>query len=160
MEIVRGLLKQPDMRPVIIKGYEKQDEFYQLNGDYQYVWQVSPQLFYRVIVRSGKITDGGSRPRIAALAKIRRDGVGRAAFLIHDEIFRKAGKGVELCESSSINGPWERVYKKIKFSDCNKLFCRMLRDGGIPKKRRRLMYRIVNSVFGRRHWGRPCPALG
>lgn len=160
MKLVEGLLPQPDMRPVLIEGYEKKDEFYQLQGDpYEYMWTGDDKRQYKIVVDPWTITDGGSRPKIASLAGIRRDGVARPAYLVHDEIFRKGGKGVKVYLWDREMKVWELIKVEITFTQANRLFCRMLRECGIPRRRRRVMFRAVDSIFGRKHFGRKCPAL-
>ena len=157
MKIVEGLLHQPDARPVKIEG-QKDDVFYMNVSKYFYEWTGDDGNRYMIEVNAGFIYDGGSVPGIATfLLKLRRDGLGRPAFLVHDEIFRKGGKGVNL--SIWRNGIWRKHDIQITFEQTNRLFCRMLGECGVSDRDKRIMYKIVDSYFGRRHFGKPCPGL-
>jgi len=156
MEIVKNLLDQPDIRPVKVVGI-KMDRFYRLHRDYVYVWEKEGRIF-SISVREGFIYDGLSVPRIGwSVSGLRPDGLGRAGGLIHDEIYRKGGKGCDLRLKDADN-MWQENKEPIRRKDADRLFCRILRESGVEKGPRRTMYRMVR-LFGKFHFGKPCPAL-
>ncbi|HWL54266.1 MAG TPA: DUF1353 domain-containing protein [Chthoniobacteraceae bacterium] len=118
---------------------------YRLECDYIYRW-VDEGRIYRIVVPAGFICDGASVPRFLwTLIGATPDGLNRAAALVHDFIYRNSGvlpNGSFWEEAPGgrlialIDMPWTRV-------QADKLFARILREAGVPRLRRRLMYRGV-----------------
>lgn len=128
-------------------------EGYEVVVDYAYEWEAKDRKF-TIIVPKGFVFDGASVPRILwTLIGITPDGLHRAAALVHDFIYRYDGFlpngsfweiGMN-CELIGLPGVrWNR-------DQADKLFARMLREGGVSKFKRRLMYQGVR-LGGWIHW--------
>lgn len=126
-------------QPIIIPINASQ---YRLLADYRYEWD-GPRGRHLIVVPSGAVTDGASVPRILwSLTGITPDGLHRPAAIVHDWLYDHAGRietliradGSDQWNPSSV--PWSRY-------DADRIFARILREVGVSRIRRRLMYRGV-----------------
>lgn len=130
---------QPIMVPVLGRGTR-----YQLLSPYPYTWYVDGR-FLRLTVPAGVITDGASVPRILwSITGITPDGLHRPAALIHDWLY--ACRGIVTVhrrwDGSSVYEPVWTVWSR---EQADRLFARILREVGVGKFRRRLMYLGVRA---------------
>lgn len=149
------MLEQPDIRPTLTrKGWA-----YRLNQPYFYEWEKGG-LRRRLKVLAGFEYDGASNPRpLWTLTGIERDGLQRAAALIHDAMYRCGGvPGDDIIQEIWNDGAeiWEEIIPPLDAEQqdesewtrqkVDQLFCRMLREAGVPMLKRRMMYRGVRMV--------------
>lgn len=152
-------LEQPDIRPFLTR----QGWAYRLNTPYPYEW-VADGVRRRLVIAAGFEYDGASVPRpLWTLTGIERDGLQRAAALVHDVHYRNGGwlgNGITQAIWSDGAQIWETVEPsedcRWTRADVDALFCRMLREAGVSMLKRRMMYRGVR-VFGWMFW-KPRPA--
>ncbi len=129
--------KQPNITP-IKRG------LYRLEEPYPYKW-VHQGTQYRIIVPAGFQYDGNSVPRLVwTLAGITRDGLNRAAGLVHDFIYRHCGKLPTDSFQTFINGEWVCIVSNHwSRHGADRMYGRLLRVAGVSPFRRRLAYRGV-----------------
>lgn len=146
------MLEQPDIRPFITrKGWA-----YRLNSPYSYEWEKGG-VRRRLRIAAGFEYDGASVPRpLWSLTGIERDGLQRAAALVHDTLYRCDGVlGDWIVQEVWSEGrqEWE-TESDVRWTreQTDRLFCRMLREGGVSMLKRRMMYRGVRA-FGWMYWG-------
>lgn len=147
------MLEQPDIRPFITrKGWA-----YRLNQIYVYEWEYGG-VRRRLRIAAGFLYDGASSPRFLwTLTGIERDGPQRAAALIHDAMYRC--KGRPQIETWIVQEVWSEERQEWEVEavaqwtrrNVDRLFCRILREGGVPVVKRRMMYRGVR-LFGWMFW--------
>lgn len=128
--------KQPHIIPVKESGdlYVLQEDFTMYLGKYGH--------HVNVIVRKGFRHDGASVPRwFWSLTGLTRDGMHRAAALIHDYLYTIRGK------LNTYDGHPYTMNRK----DVDKLFKAMLKDYGIANHRVWIAYRGVR-LFGQSYW--------
>lgn len=158
------MLEQPDIRPFATRtGWA-----YKLISPYIYEWVMTERNLVtletkvvrrRLIVMAGFEHDGASAPRpLWSLTGIERDGLQRAAALIHDAFYRSEGMlGNGIIQEIWNDGTeiWEAVEpaeeNRWSREAVDRLFCRMLREAGVPVVRRRMMFRGVRC-FGWLFW--------
>lgn len=145
------MLEQPDSRPVRLANGK---EGYRLCQPYVYIWW-KDQVIRRIKIPEGFEYDGASVPRLAwTLTGIERDGLQRAAALVHDMLYQHRGKlpdgvyqrlehvidpVVGSCDAFvNVSEPWTRAA-------ADRMFCRLLREAGVSQRRRRLMYFAVRA---------------
>lgn len=126
-------IKQPDLIPI--------QSGYYLAKDYVYEWHDRGRD-YRITIPKGFECDGASVPRILwTLTGITPDGYHRPAALVHDYLYRHHGRipqgRVQIMDHLR---RWHAVNKAWTRESADKLFARILRELGISKFRRRLMY--------------------
>lgn len=133
------MLNQPVNKPISAKEYE-------LIENYYYVWD-KHDVQYALMVPKGFVCDGASVPRFCwSLLGIHPDGLNRAAALVHDYLYLMSGETKTFLDGQSAIMNWKR-------RDADRLFCRILRESGVSKFKRRMMYRAVR-IFGRFYWGK------
>ncbi len=136
--------KQPDVLPVT-------DKIYRLDEDYSYCW-IKNSIENRISIPAGFRYDGASVPRLLwTITSIRRDGLIRAAALVHDWIYIHAGRLPEGSHQYKVGGNWVDVYGRWKRKQADLLFARLMREADYSKTKRRLAYLAVR-VFGRFSW--------
>lgn len=145
------VMVQPNIVPV-------SDRFYRLDEDYTYEWAVGTmtanKAHYRMTVFKGFIYDGATVPRFGwTLTGLLPDGMHRAAALIHDWLYRHGGKLPYGSVKVNVLGDWQITTSDWSRRDSDKLFCRILRESGVSKRRRRFMYFMVRT-FGKFFWGK------
>lgn len=105
-----------------------------------------------IIVKDGFRWDGASVPKIFWNWGFKTDGKHRAAALIHDFIYVNKGK---LPQGSMIskykNQTAQNQYGSFSRVDADRLFGRMMKEAGVSKLRRNLMWFAVSS-FGWIYW--------
>jgi hypothetical protein len=146
------MLEQPDIRPTLTRsGWA-----YRLNSPYFYEWE-KDGIRRRLRIAAGFEYDGASVPRpLWTLTGIERDGLQRAAALVHDVFYRSGGSlGEWIAQEVWSEGrqEWEsEMDARWTRAQVDALFCRMLREAGVSMLKRRVMYRGVRG-FGWLFWG-------
>lgn len=148
-------LEQPDIRPFLTRsGWA-----YRLNLPYCYEWE-KDGVKRRLKIAAGFEYDGASAPRFLwTLTGIERDGLQRAAALVHDVLYRLGGALPDGMQEvwSDVAQAWLPVSDaRWTREDTDQLFCRMLREAGVSVLKRRMMYRGVRS-FGWLFWKTKSP---
>lgn len=140
--------RQPDLRPI-------GDGLFILNTDFIYEWKHQGEN-YKIVIPKGFITDIASVPRWFWIFGFTPDGLHRAAALAHDFLYRynkpsspKARKYLFKMDSFGLwqdisDYPWSR-------KQCDRLFCRIMKDYGTGSKKRWLMFKAVR-LFGWLGW--------
>jgi len=137
--------EQPDIIPLSDNGY------YQLRGTYSYCWEKDKNK-YKIIIPSGFTYDGTSVPRFLwSIIGIYPDGIHRPASLIHDYIYHNKGLTPYGVEYTYSNEKWVPAQIRWDRKDSDRLFCRMLKELGVSKFKRRIMYYAVRT-FGYFWW--------
>jgi len=156
-------LPQPDIRPFLTRGGWS----YRLNSPYLYEWE-KDGVKRRLKIAAGFEYDGASVPRpLWTLTGIERDGLQRAAALVHDVIYRHNGwlpqgmqeiwnDGAEIWEAVPVSEATPDASRWTR-EDADRLFCRMLREAGVSMLRRRMMFRGVRA-FGWAYWDQDAKA--
>lgn len=147
-------IPQPSLLPVSDFG----DARYELERDYAYRW-FADNGEWLVRIPAGFRTDGASVPWIGTvLTGITRDGLHRAAALVHDWLYRHGGKLPPGSFQQYRGGPnqWVNVPVAWTREQTDKFFAVMLRESGVVRWRRRVMYLAVRAV-GWRSWKSPKP---
>lgn len=114
---------------------------YLLTQQYRYTWQAD-NVRYRITIPSGFQLDGASVPRILwTVTGITPDGLHRPAALLHDFIYRHHGRIPTGSMHRMEAGRWV-VVEKPNWTriQADQLFARILREVGVGKFRRRLMF--------------------
>lgn len=136
-------MKQPLIMPIADYGLHT----YELVFDYSYSW-LAEGSEWEIRIPAGFRYDGISNPRLFWMVTgITPDGLGRAAALVHDWIYRHAGampEGSFLKDGKACSDAWTR-------KQTDKLFANMLDVSGVSKFRRRVMYLGVR-IGGRFFW--------
>jgi hypothetical protein len=144
------MLEQPDIRPILTRdGWG-----YRLNSPYLYEWEADG-MKRQLRIQAGFEYDGASAPRILwTLTGIERDGLQRAAALVHDVLYRHEGRlpdGMQWLWSEG-HEEWE-IQPDVRWTrtEADTLFARMLREAGVSVLKRRMMWRGVRA-FGWMFW--------
>jgi hypothetical protein len=144
------VIDQPDLRPFLDEAGR---DMYCLYRTYDYRWAFLGEEL-RLTVPEGFESDGASVPRLLwSLTGIERDGVHRAAALLHDFLYKHAGEIPYGAQMILIGEEWSPYGSGWTRKDADKLFARVLRESGVGKVRRRLMYLGVR-LGGWRPWGK------
>jgi len=135
-------LEQPLLIPV-------SDSRYKLALDYHYSWTDSVTgLRCMLSIPQGFLCDGASVPRCAwTLSGLRPDGLIRAAALVHDFIYRRAGvfaAGDGL--SAEVKNVWIPAARTFTRAETDNLFLRIMKEAGMGWCRRTLAYTYVRAV--------------
>jgi len=141
-------LQQPSLIPI-------SDKWYRLTQDYQYTWEAENNT-WRVVVFAGFETDIASVPRVVwTITGIIPDGLHRAAAVIHDLLYMASGAPKKpngtLEYFSSVFGSWQACKLPMGRKNCDRLFCRIMKEAGVSKLKRDLMYQKVRE-FGWIPW--------
>jgi hypothetical protein len=133
---------QPSLIPIADRGKHR----YALERDYSYRWEAEGQLWL-IQIPAGFTSDGASVPFLATvLTGITRDGLHRAAALVHDWLYHHSGDLPESFQRwNPISEQWHPVGVPWTRKQADKLFANMLEASGVSKIRRRLMYLAVRS---------------
>ncbi|MBX3747302.1 MAG: DUF1353 domain-containing protein [Verrucomicrobiae bacterium] len=112
---------------------------YSLVQPYSYQWSLGDRDL-RIIVPRGTISDGASVPRVLwTITGITPDGLHRPAALVHDWFYRHRGE-VMVGRRWAGCSHWESLVTHWTRDESDRLFARLLRESGVSKPRRRLMY--------------------
>jgi len=143
------MIKQPLMVPT-------GESEYTLVEDYSYTWvamgndgKIKEQV---MVVPKYHKSDGASVPRFLwSITGIRPDGLNRAAALIHDFIYEN--KGVMPKQSHFVikKDRWVEADHKWTRKEADRIFCRLLRQAGVGKVKRRMAF-IAVRVGGYFSW--------
>lgn len=130
---------QPKIIPVILHDGS---EGYRLCETYVYTWEAEGAI-WRIVIPEGFEYDGASVPRLLwSIVGVSRDGLHRAAALVHDWIYRHGGILPDASfwkDNHSIECfPWRR-------HQADKLFANILALSGVSRLKRRLMYLGVRA---------------
>ncbi|WP_232289498.1 DUF1353 domain-containing protein [Verrucomicrobium spinosum] len=135
---------QPILIPVRIPG---EGSWYRLIRPWRYVWDLPDGTRQCLVVPRGFCLDGASVPRLLwTLTGITPDGLHRAAAVAHDYLYRHAGKlpaGVHRVLSPGVGwetAGWKDAAHVWTREEADRLFARLLRECGVGKRRRRIMY--------------------
>jgi hypothetical protein len=124
---------------------------YRVTADWPYVWEYAGREF-RLVVPAGFELDGTSIPRFLwTLTGITPDGLERAASTAHDYLYRYSGRVPLGRHQEHVRGRWLTCDYPWTRQEADALFARILRECGVGKLRRRLMYHGVR-LFGWRSW--------
>ncbi len=152
------LTNQPNSKPAYLDDQER--EFYGIDGeiiyrleeDYAYSWRGKDGYMRRLCVPAGFIYDGASVPQIVwTVSGIPPDGLHRAAALIHDYLYVYRGSPPRGTYQKLINGNWYDLEWTWKRHEADKMFCRIMRESGVDRGKRRMAYRAVR-LFGGMAW--------
>jgi hypothetical protein len=92
---------QPNIIPV-------SNTLYLLVEDWKYEWEYDSNISAEILIPAGFIYDGASIPRIFwSILGVTRDGVHRAASLVHDWIYTYDGR---LPDGSVVRPLFRRIY--------------------------------------------------
>ncbi len=138
-------LQQPKNVPI-------NDSEYRLLEDYVYMWEALG-FKNRLVIPEGYVNDGASVPR-PLWWFIRPDGLIRAAALLHDYIYEHKGKLPKNTHQILKDGVWIDASYTWTRNDADRLFCRVMREAGVSKFKRRAAYYAV-IVGGFFYWRQP-----
>ncbi len=129
------------------------EKMYMLAKQYVYQWEIEQEggkVQYKIVVPEGFMYDGASVPRIAwSLSGITPDGLMRAPALVHDWIYAHKGKLPDESYQFKIGkAKWKPVLAVWAREAADKLFARMMRESGVSKPKRRMVYRAVRWFGG------------
>lgn len=132
------------------------DSRYKLILGYHYSWTDSVTgLRCMLSIPQGFLCDGASVPRcVWTLSGLRPDGLIRAAALVHDFIYRRAGvfaAGDGL--SAEVKNVWIPASRTFTRGETDALFLRIMKQAGMGRYRRTLAYTYVRA-FGWIAWAR------
>lgn len=121
------------------------DRDFALVEDYVYHW-IHEQTLYKIVVPAGFITDIASVPRWA-WGFILPTGLHTAAAVLHDFLYR-TNKPARLLQHHYYYRFLDEQWKNISHypwsrKNCDRLFCRVMREAGTGKIRRRVMFLSV-----------------
>jgi hypothetical protein len=142
-------MNQPSLIPISDRGNAR----YELEKDYSHRWYAEGHAWL-IQIPAGFRLDGASVPWIGTvLTGIQRDGLHRAAALVHDWIYRHAGQLPirSFKRYSPAIKDWMPMPVEWTREQADKLFANMLAESGVSKFRRRTMYLAVRA-FGWRSW--------
>ena len=138
MPITIKYLPQPDIRPLGESGKER----YVLNEDYSFAFYNREGLQALTIMKGFKY-DGASVPRWAmALIGFERDGVHRAASLVHDWLYVNGGR----VDENDVNLTY--IYDR---HEADTIFLKAMEYHGIKSWHARIAY-IAVRISGRFVW--------
>ena len=122
------------------------DRYYKLIDDWYYQWEHEGQV-YRVIAFHGFITDIASVPQVFWSWGYLPDGLHRGAAVIHDLMCMYKGlpKSPDGMYQMAVDGKWVEVPKGLSRNDCDRLFCRIMREAGTSKIKANLMFWAVRA---------------
>lgn len=124
-----------------------------LQEDFWYEW-IAEGLRQRIVVRQGFLTDIASVP-VWARWLVSVDGEHRAAAIVHDWLYAHQGSlppgAYWVHRPEDPAGPWIESRARWTRLAADRIFCRILREYGVPRWKRRLMFRAVR-VGGGLYW--------
>jgi len=129
---------------------------YELIETFTYKWEKDGRTF-RIRIPAGFKTDVASTPQIAWSLGFLPDGKHRTAALIHDWQFlwHRKGTGRSILPTGSFQmergGIWQEASRSWTFTECNRMFGRLMREAGVGPIKRKLMFSAV-QIFGLPSW--------
>lgn len=133
-------IKSPDGGPL-----------YKVSRRWVYQWDHEGRRC-RLVIAAGTEFDGASVPWwLWTVARIPPDGLHRAAALAHDVVYRFGGHLPEGVHQVQTYRGWRNVAHCWSRAEADRLFARILRECGVSRWRRRVMYRAVR-LCGWMHW--------
>lgn len=132
------MIEQPQISP-----HPERIGEYILDKDYSYEWEKDGEK-YKLVVPKGFEFDLASVPRIFwTFTGITPSRLRWAAPILHDLVYEHQGKLPLGSYFIHDGGKW--VVSNIVWSrkSADRLFCRVMRDDGIPRFNRRMAYRAV-----------------
>ena len=124
------------------------DRKYRLVENFIYVYKANDTIF-RISVPAGFESDGTSSPKWS-WSVFERDGIWRAAALVHDYIYHykgfMPGNSYEFLDGNQ----WKKAPKIAKI-EADRIFLQILRESGVPKFRRQVATAAV-LLFGDKAW--------
>lgn len=151
------LVTQPKNVPVLLTPEERQKHgvgeiAYMLSDPWFYSWRGRDGVYRRFNVPVGFIYDGASVPQIVwTVSGIIPDGLIRAAALVHDYLYVYRGAVPRGTYQKLIDGNWVDLEWVWTRREADKMFCRIMRESGVPRSKRRMAYRAVR-LFGGGFW--------
>lgn len=142
----------PPTQPLVIPILGVDDApLYRVIRTWNYHWEFEGRNFQLTVPRDFEC-DGASVPRLLwTLIGVTPDGLHRAAAMAHDYLYRYAGRVPLGQHHELVRDRWMRVDYPWSRKEADKLFARILRECGVGKVRRRLMYLGVR-IGGGRSW--------
>jgi hypothetical protein len=142
-------LKQPLLNPVSEKGGKV---IYELLATYKYEFNYNDRC-YRIIIPKGYLTDIATVPRFVwTFSGILPDGLHRAAALLHDFLYQYKGKLPKGTYQELKFEGWSFIPMKDEKGRlgwdrgrCDRMFAHVMREAGVSKLKRRLMYLSVRT---------------
>lgn len=129
---------------------------YELLETFVYKWD-KDGASYRIRIPAGFRTDVASTPQIAWSLGFLPDGKHRPAALIHDWLFlwHRRGFPFSLLPEGSFQeekgGVWVNRSKRWTFTECNRMFGRIMRENNTGPIKRKAMFWAV-QLFGGGPW--------
>lgn len=122
------------------------DYLYRLMDDWYYQWE-HEDVVYRVIAFRGFTCDIASVPRFFWSWGFLPDGLHRGAAVIHDLLCRYRGAPTtpDGLYQKAVDGLWVDVPVVLSRKDCDRLFCRIMREAGTSKLKANLMFLAVRA---------------
>lgn len=147
---------QPDLRG--ISENKKGKTEYLLHQDYRYIYMLNG-VIYMLWIREGFHCDNGSIPRIFwTLLGASQDGLGRAANVLHDFIYKTKGRVNDTIDFGIVHyflnkdNVWQPVLNsRWSREQADKLFFKVLKDAGVLRRRSTKEYYAVR-LFGWTQW--------
>lgn len=141
---------QPLLIPIRALG---DDPLYRVVRAWRYEWEMEDGTELCLMIPKGFEVDGASVPRLLwTLTGITPDGLHRAAALAHDYIYRYSGHMPTGAHVFHRQGKgWLDTGHMWTREEADRLFARILRECGVSKTRRRIMYLGVR-LGGWRSW--------
>jgi len=141
---------QPNIIPI-------SNTLYLLVEDWRYEWEYDSNISAEILVPAGFIYDGASIPRIFwSILGVTRDGVHRAASLVHDWIYTYDGRlpdgsVVRRIKMSDGSVKVLDTYDKWSRRDCDRFFKKMLLQTSLGWLKTQIIY-IAVRCFGWIKW--------
>lgn len=130
--------RQPLLVPVRAPG---DDPLYRVVQPWRYDWKLPNWAAQRLTVPRDFEMDGASVPRLLwTLTGITPDGLHRAAAVVHDFIYRYSGHLPADAHQIRLPSGWADTGHLWTREEADRLFARILRECGVSKARRRIMY--------------------
>jgi len=120
------------------------DKEFRLKATYLYEWVYKGDE-YRIVVPAGFIYDRASVPWIGRMIGIRRDGLIEAGSVVHDFIYENIGRMPRGSWQHKVSGKWRNMHTIWTRRNADRMFCRIMRESGLPRWKRRMAYRAVRA---------------
>lgn len=142
------MIKQPLIEPI-------SDSLYRLTYSYTYTWS-DGDCSYRVTIPANFTYDGASVPQsLWSLCGLTKDGLIRAAALVHDWIYSFGGSMPKdsYQQFNPILHDWVTIDSPISRAKADGLFKQIMKEAQMPSKKINMAYMAVR-LFGSKHWGK------